>query len=502
MNPARKKSYVLLIVLLTGFGLIPQLWPGDAPWINDEPRLIQIAIESKKTGAIPTHGLWGSRGFQYGPLPAWIYTGLLYVTDDLIDLVRLRALLVTVLTALAIAWLARVIQHLDPWVGALALLSPYVWFYSRLLWDNTFLIPLSALTIAAYVSFCAEPRAWKLWITAIGMTFMFLTHLMSAPVILAIAIHAAWLNRGEIHRRAGHVAAQFAVALTLSFPYLRHLATTPTIASSGQDHSMLKGLVFPLMGGRFFSAFGIDYFFGEEWFVSDFFRYGFLIVFAGIFTWAAIALVWLGMAHAIRCVRGLSSLTVSPSNHDRPAVAAPAQDARVHLSVICLLAVLIQCVLSAVMRTHGHPHYYNATWVCFLYFLWTALSSTQPEGRIPAIPLASKIIYGLALSVVLVFLILNIRHSGGNRGVHYGATLQNQIEVARMLKAYHPDSNIMTDVLNYVRFPHALGVIRAFHGWKGADSGPQRTLEIRYMETEGRTGRLTVREAEAPPSGG
>jgi hypothetical protein len=51
-------------------------------------------------------------------------------------LVVLHALLFVLLTGVAIVWLARTCRQLDPLVGALALLSPYFWFYSRLLWTT------------------------------------------------------------------------------------------------------------------------------------------------------------------------------------------------------------------------------------------------------------------------------------------------------------------------------------------------------------------------------
>src|SRR5438552_2066736 len=83
-------------------------------------------------------------GLAYGPFPIWLYTALVAITRDLPVLVLLRALLFVSSTALAIAWLARLCRSLRPMLGAAALLSPYLWIYSRQFWDNTLLIPLGS----------------------------------------------------------------------------------------------------------------------------------------------------------------------------------------------------------------------------------------------------------------------------------------------------------------------------------------------------------------------
>lgn len=101
MEPQRKKSFLTLLALLAVFGSIPLLWPEDAPWINDEPRLIEMAMRHKETGTPAAHGLPGSRGLVYGPVPVWIYTALLHISGDLADLVRWRAFWMTAVTALS-----------------------------------------------------------------------------------------------------------------------------------------------------------------------------------------------------------------------------------------------------------------------------------------------------------------------------------------------------------------------------------------------------------------
>ena len=81
---------------------------------------------------------------------------------------------------------------------------------------------------------------------------------------------------------------------------------------------------------------------------------------------------------------------------------------------------------------------------------------------------------GLALSLSLVTsdLALRLHATSGTRGLHYGATLSNQIEVARSLARYHPDSPLSVEVLNYRLFPHALSLLRPLCGVPSDPAAP------------------------------
>src|SRR4029077_3000920 len=93
--------------------------------------------------------------FTYGPLPTWLYQALLLVTHDLVTMVVLHVLLLLLTTGLALRWLARSLS-LWPWFAVIPLLSPYTWFYSRVLWDNTLLLPLTTLALAGYAAYLSS----------------------------------------------------------------------------------------------------------------------------------------------------------------------------------------------------------------------------------------------------------------------------------------------------------------------------------------------------------
>src|SRR5260370_23280423 len=108
-----------LVILLAALGASWFVWPGDTPWINDEPKLVSMALDCEETGSFVWAGLKGTRGIIYGPFPLWIYLALLRVAHDLVALVALRAGLFVVTVAVAIVWMARLSPRLRPVLCAL-----------------------------------------------------------------------------------------------------------------------------------------------------------------------------------------------------------------------------------------------------------------------------------------------------------------------------------------------------------------------------------------------
>lgn len=410
---------------------------------------MQMALDAKYSGSVADHGLLGSRGFVYGPAPIWIYTALLHVSEDPVRVVQIRAALVTVLTALAIVWLAALCRGLATPLGAIALLSPYLFIYARQLWDNTFLIPISALTVAAFISFATRPATWKMHLLALLMTAMMLTHLMSAALILPVTALAFMRHRRWFADHLKHFSAAVLLAIFLSARYILFLMRTPMTEAPRGHFSAWEGWIFPLTGGRIFSAFGMDYFFGETWFISPRLSVSsHLVLTLSFLTFVALTLVWVGMGLAISRVIEMRRTRTWGSPQDS-------------LCVLCLSVFATQCVLNGLMRTYGQPHYFNSTWFCYFGFLWMALSA-ETDGFRRSLQRSAQVLYAVSSAAVLVYFVIHIHVSGGNQNVHYGPSLQTQIDVIRTIKTCPPRTSAYIAVENFRRFPHSLDILRTF----------------------------------------
>ena len=95
----RDRRMWMALAALVAAGLIPLVWPGDVPFINDEPQLIASAVRANGEGRLAPVGLLGTYGFRYGPAPTWVYQALTPVTRDLVGIAALHILLMSAATA-------------------------------------------------------------------------------------------------------------------------------------------------------------------------------------------------------------------------------------------------------------------------------------------------------------------------------------------------------------------------------------------------------------------
>jgi len=464
---------VLLVLFLLVAGSLPLLWPADVPWINDEPALLGLALRANQAGELPVHGLLGSVGVPYGPVPLWLYMAGLGLTHDLVALVVLHALLFVVLTGVAIVWLARTCRALDPLVGVLALLSPYFWFYSRLLWDNSFLIPLSALTVAAWVSFAQSPAAWKLWLVGALAALMLQTHLMCAPLLAAIALHFVWRHRAWARAHWRALLPLLLVAATC-WPYLSDLLARPDLGERRLEPAAGANWVFPLLGGRYFSALGLEYFFGAQW--QD--RSGPLLWSATTVSAMGLVGLWLGLAVAARRL-------TQPADPRAGAAARPAEH---DLAALAATTLALQLLLHVVARTGDEPHYLNGTWFCVFALVWLAYSAISRAAWRRTLAGA----HALALVIVVVALLRDVHARQGSTGLHVGPTLGTQLAVLDALGRYGPQSEVLNETEFYATFPQAFVVLQDFHPVQPDPAGPRARLHIRQAAPGTDEGRLAV----------
>jgi hypothetical protein len=457
-----RAGWRLALVLLA---VIPAvILPGDAPFINDDAWLLLDALNANEAGTLATHGLMGTRGV-YGPLPMWIYQLMLFITHDPVVLVILHAVILCGAIAFAVHGVARV-SGLWPWFAAVLVASPYLWFYARLLWDNTFNLAFTALAFSSYGAFLAHRSRIAL---AAAVTLLFATalvHAMSIAFIVPMAAHMIFFERRALWRHRLFVLPALLLLAVLSWRYWRDFATIPVLPGLDPGEPFFKGFLFAFTGARLLGATGLGYFVGDGW------HAGTPIAAAVALSALLLPLAWTGaVLAAVRVVHAVKRRSAGVPDH---------------LAGIALAVVLAQALLDGFMRAFGHPHYHNATWIAHAFLAWISVDALAewraPLGRRIAGSIALLLV--IALLSVTAWMLATLHASGGTRGIGYGTTLTNQLEVVRDLGKYPQDIPIITDVTQFRLFPHALGVLRFLQPPPLAPPVAARKLLIRYRSSD------------------
>jgi hypothetical protein len=462
----RRMRMALAAVVIAG--LIPLLWPGDVPFINDEPQLIASAVKANREGQLASVGLLGTYGFSYGPAPTWVYQALTPITRDLVGIATLHILLMSAATAGAICWLGQSLR-LWMWFAPVPLLSPYYWFYARVLWDNPFLLPLGALALAGYAAFLASDSSAGLRVSVAAMLTVPLVHLMGISLVAPLAAHMVIVRRRALWAHRYSLGAIAVAALWLAWPYWTYLAgPRPAAPSAGPA---IAGWLFPLFAGRLLSARELAYFYGPGPVGGRVFGMTAAISAIGY------ALVWCGFVVAI-------ALMVRASRHRE-------WTARTHVAAISVGSLLCQAVVHGITAKFEHPHYHNGTWISSVMLAWFAVDflATGPKAARWA---ATSVTAALAASLLLAVgtLAVRLHRSQGTRDT-YGPTLANQQQVARALARYPPDTDVQVHVAMWERFPHTLAILRELNARPRAMLA-RRTIELRYASQDPASGAIEM----------
>ncbi len=445
------------------------IFPGDAPFINDEPFLLISAMRANEAHTLAVEGLTGNRGMPYGPLPTWIYQLLLAVTHDPVILVVTHAALLAAGTLVALYWLSRETRLWPPFAVVVAL-SPLVWFQDRQLWDNTFNIPICAMVLAAYAHFLARRSGGALALAVAGLVVAPFIHLMALALVIPVGLHMLFFERRALLQHALLVWPFPVFFLALSWKYLRVAVIRASAwGGIGSAHvsEAANGFAYPLLGGRFLSAMG----FGDGWNRSALFGA------ARVVSAIAFPLVWAGMALAAWRILGVV----------RGRRTAEIQD---HVAGIALAIVVAQSLADGLMKVAFHPHYFNATWIAYAVLAWLAADAlVRADSRwwralgwlVP--------VHAAALVIVDVILVASVRAAPGT---HYGPTLDNQIEVAREVARYAPETPVTTDVWLYREFPHALTAMKRLLGPPPRAGAWARRLVIKRRSADPSDGHVVV----------
>lgn len=468
-GPSKMQAWLAVVLAVLALGPVV-MWPGDVPWTTDEPRLIAQAWHANHAHVLASCGLFGNFGVPYGPLPTQLYQLLLLLTHDPSTLVVLRGLLCGGVTACSLLWLARTLR-LPGWFAAAILVAPYVTTFHRILWDASFGIPLSALTLAAFADFLATARARSLQVCLAGVVLLPLIHPQGLPLSVALGGYLVWRKRDAL-RQDRRALVWLGVALfALHATYLpraigavvwrfTHASTT---TYPGEGSRALSALA-PLLGARLLA--------GREY-ATSFFSNQTPTLLSVLIQWGSLLiypLLWSGIALAMWRARAVLSRWRSPAA-ETPSASTAVRD---EVSAVLLFALLLQMLLFAALRIPPGPQYFFASFATIVFFTWLAVDVKwlRPMG----------FLYGAAgLALTL----------SGMRTIHargYEATgwlrLWKCVELAGALNRFS-DTEALTDVPMLQEAPQCL-----------------RTLRLLYPATSGETprahGRLFITLHWAP----
>ncbi len=466
MSERRAARWALAALLLAA--LVPLLWPGDVPFIHDEPQLVAKAVAANAEGRLAPLGLLGTFGVTYGPLPVWMYQALLWVTHDLVPVALAHAALMAFVSAGALWSLARTLG-LWPGFAAVPLLTPYFWFYARVLWDNTLLLPLAALAYAGYAAFLARGSAPGLRVAVASVAAVPLVHLMGVSLVAPLVLHAVLVRPRQLRPHAVSLGVIGLAALGLAWSYWMYLVgprpETPPAPPS------LSGWMFPLVGARLLGSAGIDYFYGAE------------TVEGPVFAAAA----WLSVVPYLLVWSGLVVAGFALRDAWRTAQWTP----RAHLAVLAVAALTTQAVVHGVSGKFEHPHYQNGTWIATVLLAWMAVDALARRTGGPAMAAATTLLVLATNATAVATLAVRLHEGRGTRNAVYGPVLAEQLEVARLLAPLAPDSPLDMRVDLWIRFPGTLATLRSLQPVP-AGEGPRAQIVVDYATRDPRRADVRV----------
>ena len=464
-------GFWLSALVLIGFQAI---WPADAPWINDEPALVYKALHANDTGQLETVGLMGSVGLPYGPHATWIYQGALLFTRDMVTLVIVKSLVTAAILLWGLLEVGRTAKLARP-VALVALVSPFLFFYGRVLWDNVFLLPASALLFATAARNLRRPSGlwWSLGVFSCYLLFHI--HLMSLFVIVPAALILPVACWPWVRENWGKALAPVAAAAAASYPYASILLARE-YSGGVVKPELWQRLLSSLSGIQLFSFAGFFEYFAPEYAAASP---------AGLDVLKGLALLSVPL-YALGL--GICTFALYRSIRRR------ALGARDWMDALALGSLLTAAGFALVVGLdRQHPHHLNSLWLPVFYLSWRAVSRYWDRRWMRAV----TAVYATSLAVLLLLFVVHIHRNGGNRARHYGPTLGNQIELAREIARTGASRPFEFRASEYGRYRHRLHVLLVLMRALPEASDDRPVLAIEYVDPDSSDGRIRLAASSA-----
>lgn len=207
LSPLQILGWTLVAVLVLGRAALAA-WAGQ--FGPDEAILAARAREMLAGEVFPLFGLVGNRGVPYGPYPTYFLGAIYGLTGFHLGAALVVFSQLLVASCALLAWGVRRLGA-PLWTLLLALSSPLQITYSLALWDNTFLIPLSAAVIGLLSERGGRGRELLIGVL-LGVCLA--VHLQAVPFAAGVWLWIAWDRR-----RVRPVAQVTGGALAALAPY-------------------------------------------------------------------------------------------------------------------------------------------------------------------------------------------------------------------------------------------------------------------------------------------
>ena len=184
-------------------------------------------------------------------------------TKNIYLIILFKNFVVTSLTCFGVGTILSRVRDFDKSLWLFLFLSPYLFIYSRMLWDNPFLVSLTATAFASYLIFYQDKKVLYFYLSVFFFSLCILTHLMVLPLCLAIAIHFLLFGMKDLPKNWLILIGGVALAGFLLTPYLSYVVKNR--ADVVREGMSLKSLWFPLYGAKIYSFIDFEYFFGKRW---------------------------------------------------------------------------------------------------------------------------------------------------------------------------------------------------------------------------------------------
>jgi len=412
LRSARLKVLLPLAVALL-FSAYRLLNQDLVPFISDEPVFLRSAREQILNGHwVSASPLVGNQGLHYGPTILWFY-GLLYKvfgSGPAPQFVTMT-LLVTAANCCAAFAIGRYFMPRSQVPAAMVALvasSPFHFLWSRLCWDQSVEI-LSGFSVAVL---CTKVRIRPRRAAVLGilMGFAVSSHLM--VTLLATYIGLFLLLSSRRWGRLVNPAIYGICILAVNIPYLRFLANGPKPSMPPGTPPTLESLTTCLLEPlRITTTQDVSYFFDNDW--SSFVKSAGILGHLPDYTshqWAVLAVL----------LAALSWIALKGPRRQR------------RFAALAVTFWVGYAVFLAQRNLGRHPHYQFPSWWLVLAGAAAVLSMLAQRDR-GLYRVGLGVVWGVAILQMgfVIEWMSYIRERGGTRGIHYGATLTEQIAAVR-----------------------------------------------------------------------